>query len=101
MLTFAIKSRISESVLSCFPNTEFKIKNEIFEKKNAFETSTQVLHDYSITLLLRRLDKSLASFLVLIVCCFCLVVVGVLFFSWHCSTKKTKNEGFEKKTIGQ
>jgi hypothetical protein len=80
MLTFAIKSRISESVFSCFPHSEFEIKKRNIREKNEFEASTQVLHDNSITLSLLRLDLSLASFLVLIVCCFCLVVVGVLFF---------------------
>jgi hypothetical protein len=84
-VTFAIESRIFESVFSYFPNSEFEIKSGILGgkkiRKKKTQASIQALHDYSITLSLLRLDKSLASFLVLIVCCcFALLALGEFFF---------------------
>ena len=53
-----------------------------------------------------KFNKSLASFLVLIVCCFCLVVVGVLFFLGIAQLKRQKTKSstmvfWKKMTIGQ
>jgi len=69
------------------------MKKRNIREKNEFKASTQALHNYSITLSLLQLDKSLASFLVLIVCCFCLVVVGVLFFLGIAKQKRQKAKG--------
>jgi hypothetical protein len=93
LLTFPIKSRIPSLFfpVSRIRNLRWKKRNN--QEKNEFEASTQALHNYSITLSLLRLDSPLASFLVLIVCCFCLVVVGALFFLGIAKHKKQKMKG--------